>query len=50
MLNQAQRAGIDLTAGHRAEIAQLAQGMAAAEAATTAFVRVPQCGQLTLFL
>lgn len=39
MLNQAQQAGIELTAGQRAEIAQLAQGMAAAEAATTAFAQ-----------
>lgn len=37
MLNQAQRAGIDLTATQRSEIAQLAIGMAAAETATTAF-------------
>lgn len=42
MLNQAQRAGIDLTAGQRAEIAQLAQGMAAAEQATTAFAKSQQ--------
>lgn len=39
MLNQAQQQGIELTAGQRAEIAQLAQGMAAAEAATTAFAQ-----------
>lgn len=42
MLNQAQRAGIDLTAGQPAEIAQLAQGMAAAEQATTAFAKSQQ--------
>lgn len=42
MLNQAQRAGIDLTAGQRAEIAQLAQGMASAEQATTAFAKSQQ--------
>ena len=39
MLNQAQQQGIELTAGQRAEIAELAQGMAAAEAATTAFAQ-----------
>ena len=39
ILNQAQQQGIELTAGQRAEIAQLAQGMAAAVAATTAFAQ-----------
>lgn len=37
LLNQAQQAGITLTDAQRAEIAELAMGMASAEAATTAF-------------
>lgn len=39
LLNQAQRAGIELTDTQRSDITQLAQGMATAEAATTAFAQ-----------